>query len=161
MKMFLTCAVVLALSIPAWAVDGIDAGAKTKVAKPDQATAKAEKQAAAQLQKQATKTLSQPLSAEILKIDGTTITVRTQPMMGPDGLIPAREKTYDTTNATVVVINGETKTLAALTVGAPARIQITNDGKTLEHIESKAKTPAAKKAATKKDPAEKPGVGTP
>ena len=96
------------------------------------------------MQKRAAKALAQPLMAQIIKTDGTSVTVKTQPMMGPDGLIPSKEKTYDTTNATVVIINGEPRTLGELTAGAAARLQITEDGKVAEHIESK--TAAAKKA---------------
>ncbi len=92
---------------------------------------------------------TQPISAQVEKVDGQTLTVMTEPMMGPDGLIPAKEKSYDATNATVVVINNATKTLADLQAGSQVQLTITDDGKTVEHITATVPLTAADRAAKK------------
>ncbi|HEY4330853.1 MAG TPA: hypothetical protein VGN88_14015 [Phycisphaerae bacterium] len=117
-------------------------GAKGTKAAPVDKTQKA-------LTKLETKVKAQPLAAQLLKVDGEKVTVKTLAMMGPDGLIPEKEKTYDTTNATVVEINGETKTLADLTVGATVQVMISDDGKTLEHVTEKVAATAGAKAPKK------------
>lgn len=104
---------------------------------------------------------SPPLVAQVVRVEGQSLIVMTQPMMGPDGLIASKEKKYDTTNATVIAINGEPKALGDLLPGGQIRIRITDDGKTIEHIEAKIVTPAdraAKKAARETLPVVPPVV---
>jgi hypothetical protein len=105
--------------------------------------------------KQATKTQKQqakaapkvaPLAATVLKVDGQSLTVKTDPLMGPDGLIPSQEKTYESTDSTVVLINGEVRKLTDLVTGEPVRLKLTDDGKIIRGVESKFISPEAKAA---------------
>ena len=87
-----------------------------------------------------------PLAANVIKVDGQSLTVKTDPLMGPDGLIPSQEKTYESTDSTVVLINGEVRKLTDLVAGQPVRLKLTDDGKIVQGIESKFVTPEAKAA---------------
>jgi hypothetical protein len=87
-----------------------------------------------------------PLPAQVEKVDGLALTVMTRPLMGPDGLIPAAEKTYLTTDSTVVQVNGENKTLADLQKGEMVRLVLSDDGKTATRVEGHVVTPADRAA---------------
>jgi hypothetical protein len=87
-----------------------------------------------------------PLAATIVKVDGQSLTVKTDALMGPDGLIPSQEKTYAATDATVVLINGEIRKLSDLVASQPVHLKLSDDGKTVEGVESKFITPEAKAA---------------
>jgi hypothetical protein len=74
------------------------------------------------------------LPARLESVSPPQITVKTKPIMGPDGLIPSEQKTYDTTNATVVRLRKQIKTLADLLPGEKVKLKLSDDGKTADVI---------------------------
>ncbi len=134
----LTAALIaLGLAAPIYGSDLADTLVK-KGNKPAAVTAKTLKNLAKE-QKPA------PLAARLESVNPPDITVKTRPITGPDGIIPSQEKTYDTTNATVVKIKKQTKTLADLLPGEKLKLKLSNDGKTADVIRVVEKT-AKKKA---------------
>jgi hypothetical protein len=128
-----TLALITALSL---SLGVAQAGQKN----PAQQANKAQKQQAKSAPKVA------PLAATVIKADAQSLTVKTDPMMGPDGLIPSQEKTYEATAGTVVLINGEIRQLTDLIASQPVHLKLSDDGKTVEGVESKFITPEAKAA---------------
>jgi hypothetical protein len=87
-----------------------------------------------------------PLTGVISKIDGASITVTPHKPKGSTET-PA-DVTVTTTDATTVLIKGEKKTVADLTVGLKVRITLDADGKTATAITSGKGMPAASAPAT-------------
>jgi hypothetical protein len=98
-----------------------------------------------------------PLAAQLLKVDGQRLTVMTKALMGPDGVIPGKEKTYDLAADAVVQLNGEKKPLADLPVHSLIHLALSDDGKTATRVEAKVVTAAdrAMKKAARAEAADK------
>jgi hypothetical protein len=122
----------LAVSVLGIGASGAWAAKANKLAKPDKRETRTQKPA--------------PLVAQVIKVEGDELSVRTRPITGPDGLITSKDKTYTTTAKTTVQVNGENKAVSDLLAGEVVRLDLSDDGKTVEKVAARLVTPADRTA---------------